>query len=83
LKPAVRNKLTTIINEVTAERNKISTEINNANRQKIIDAGKAVRTLNAAQRAAWVNALKPVWKKFEKNVGAALIAAAQRANAGS
>ena len=78
----VREQLTTIINEVTAERNGISTDINNTNRQKIIDAGKPVRTLNAAQRAAWVDALKPVWKKFEKNVGAALITAAQRANAG-
>ena len=77
-----RKQLARIIAEVTAERNKISTQINNANRQKIIDAGKPVRTLTDAQRAAWVKALKPVWKQFEKNVGAALIAAAQRANAG-
>ncbi len=81
LPAGVRTQLKQIVDEVTAERNQVSTTINDANRQKIIAAGKPVRTLNAAQRAAWVTALKPVWKKFEKNVGAALIAAAQEANA--
>jgi C4-dicarboxylate-binding protein DctP len=42
-----------------------------------MEAGGAVRTLNDSQRQAWVKALKPVWAKFEKDVGADTIAAAQ------
>jgi C4-dicarboxylate-binding protein DctP len=42
-----------------------------------------VRTLSAAQRAAWVKALRPVWNKFEGDVGADMIKAAQNANKGS
>ena len=76
----VRTQLGTILNEVTVMRNKESYKVNQANKQKIIDAGGTVRTLNAAQRAEWVSALKPVWNKFEGDVGADLIAAAQASN---
>ncbi|RMG38063.1 MAG: DctP family TRAP transporter solute-binding subunit [Gammaproteobacteria bacterium] len=78
----VRNQLKQILDEVTAERNKVSTQINEQNKQKIIAAGSPVRTLTPAQRQEWVNALKPVWKKFEGDVGADVIAAAQKANEG-
>ena len=78
----VRNQLAQILQEVTEERNKVSTAINMANRQKVIDSGKTVRKLTVEQRAAWVSALKPVWKKFESDIGADLIEAAQRANKG-
>ena len=78
----VRAQLAKILREVTAERNRISTEINLQNRQKIIDAGSTVRILTPAQRQEWVDALKPVWKKFEGDVGADIIAAAQKANEG-
>jgi len=77
----VRTQLDKILAEVTAEKNAASTEINNANRQKIIDAGTAVRTLNAEQRAAWKAAMKPVWDKFGPAIGQDPIAAAQSANA--
>ncbi len=78
----VRSQLERIIAEVTAERNKISTQINEQNKQKIIAAGSPVRTLTPEQRAEWVEALKPVWKQFEGDVGADVIAAAQKANGG-
>ncbi len=78
----VRSQLARILKEVTAERNKVSTQINEQNKQKIIAAGSTVRTLTPAQRQEWVDALKPVWKKFEKDVGADVIAAAQKANEG-
>ncbi|MFW9674396.1 C4-dicarboxylate ABC transporter, partial [Vibrio parahaemolyticus] len=32
------------------------------------------------QRAQWREAMKPVWKKFENEIGAELIEAAQAAN---
>ena len=41
-----------------------------------------VRTLTDAQRQAWVDAMKPVWKKFEGEIGADLIQAAEAANKG-
>jgi len=80
LKPAVRTKLATILKEVTETRNKESYKVNQANKQKIIEAKGVVRTLTAEQRQAWANALKPVWKKFESDVGADLLKAAQASN---
>lgn len=76
----VRDQLGTILKEVTAARNGESTKVNLANRQKIIDSGSKVRQLSADQRQAWVDAMKPVWKKFEKDIGADLMQAAQKAN---
>lgn len=76
----VRNQLGTILKEVTKARNSESTKVNLANRQKIIDAGTKVRQLTAKQRQAWVSKMKPVWKKFEKDIGKDLLNAAQSAN---
>jgi len=76
----VRSQLATIIDEVSQTRNQASSEVNEANKQKIIEAGGKVRTLNDEQRAAWVAALKPVWKKFERDVGSDLLSAAQASN---
>ncbi|KUI99746.1 TRAP transporter substrate-binding protein [Vibrio sp. MEBiC08052] len=76
----VRSQFAQILKEVTATRNAESTKVNLANRQNIIDAGGVVRTLTPAQRQKWVEALKPVWKKFEKNIGHDLINDALSAN---
>jgi C4-dicarboxylate-binding protein DctP len=39
-------------------------------KQKIIDSKRSeVITLTDAERAAWVEAMKPVWKQFEDAVG--------------
>ena len=78
----VRTQLATIIKEVTAERNAESTKVNNANKQNVIDAGSVVRTLTPEQRQAWVEAMKPVWQQFEKDIGADLMEAALKANKG-
>ena len=77
----VRDQLATIVAEVTETRNAESTAINEQNRQYIIDAGGTVRQLSGEQRAAWVEAMKPVWAQFEGDIGADLIAAAQSYNA--
>ena len=78
----VRDQLATILKEVTATRNAESTAVNLKNRQSIIDAGGVVRTLTPAQRQAWVDAMKPVWKKFEGDIGADLMEAALKSNKG-
>jgi C4-dicarboxylate-binding protein DctP len=80
LKPDVRDQLAKILKEVTDERNKETTNINEQNKQRIIAAGSKVRTLTPEERKAWVDALKPVWKKFEADVGEDTIKAALAAN---
>ncbi len=76
----VRDQLSTIIKEVTETRNKEAFAVNQENKAKIIESGGVVRTLTPAQRQAWVDALKPVWAKFEGDVGKDLIDAAQALN---
>ncbi len=76
----VRDQLSSILREVTAVRNGESTNVNNTNKDNIIKAGGTVRSLNDSQRQAWVDAMKPVWKKFEKDVGADLMKAALKSN---
>jgi C4-dicarboxylate-binding protein DctP len=78
----VRGQLATILKEVTEERNAESTKVNEDNKQSIIAAGGVVRTLTPEQRQAWVEAMKPVWKKFEDDIGADLMDAALKANKG-
>jgi C4-dicarboxylate-binding protein DctP len=82
LKPEMRDKLATILKEVTETRNAESFKVNQANKQNIIDAGSTVRTLTDEQRQAWVEAMKPVWKKFEGDIGKDLMEAAAKANEG-
>ncbi|MEM1300424.1 MAG: TRAP transporter substrate-binding protein DctP, partial [Pseudomonadota bacterium] len=76
----VREQFTTIVAEVTATRNAESTKVNAEAKQAIIDAGGTVRALTPEQRADWVETMKPVWAKFEGDVGADNISAAQDAN---
>ena len=83
LDAAVRDQFLTILSEVTTTRNAESTAVNEAAKQSIIEAGGEVRQLDAAQRQAWVDAMKPVWAQFSDDVGQENIDAAQAINAGS
>jgi C4-dicarboxylate-binding protein DctP len=76
----VRSQLSQIVMEVTQTRNAESSKVNEANKQNIIEAGGVVRSLTSEQRQAWVSALKPVWKKYEKDIGSDLIEAAIASN---
>jgi C4-dicarboxylate-binding protein DctP len=77
----VRNQLATILDEVTAAHNSESTAVNASNKQAILDAGGVVRSLTAKQRAAWIEAMTPVWDQFVADVGQENIDAAQAINA--
>ncbi|WP_197916532.1 DctP family TRAP transporter solute-binding subunit [Thiosulfatihalobacter marinus] len=81
LDPAVRDQFLTILAEVTEEKNAESTAVNEAAKDSIIAAGGTIRTLNAAQRQEWVDAMKPVWEQFSDDVGQENIDAAQAINA--
>ena len=78
----VRDQFLTILGEVTEARNKESFAVNQAAKQSIIDAGGTIRELNAEQRQAWVDTMRPVWDKFAGDVGQDKIDAAQAINAG-
>ena len=79
MKPEVRDQFLTILAEVTAARNAESTKVNEENKEKILAAGGKVVKLTDAQRTEWVKAMKPVWAKFEADIGADMIEAAQNA----
>ena len=81
LDPEVRDQFLTILDEVTETRNGEAFAVNEEAKQAIIDAGGEVRQLTAEQRAAWVEAMKPVWDQFVGDVGQENIDAAQAINA--
>lgn len=61
--------------------NKLAMEEGEAYRKKIVDERKAeVIKLNKAEITQWRTAMKPVWDKFEGEIGKELIEAAQKAN---
>lgn len=77
----IRKGLTEAMDEATAYSNKLASEINEGDRKRIADAGKAkIQTLTKEDLAAWRKAMAPVWKKFEGDIGKDLIQAAQAAN---
>ncbi len=76
----VRDQFLTLVKQVTETRNSEAFAVNQSARQSVINAGGVVRELTAEQRAAWVAAMKPVWKKFEADVGSENIEAAQKIN---
>jgi len=77
----VRTQLATIVKEVTVARNAEATNVDLEARAAIIEAGGVVRELDAAQREAWITAMKPVWEQFTADVGQENIDAAQAINA--
>lgn len=76
----VRDQFATILQEVTDTRNAESNRVEKQNKQYVIEAGGVVRELTPEQRQEWVTALKPVWNKFEKDIGSDLIDAALASN---
>jgi len=77
----VRKGLEQAMDEATKHANKLAEELNERDRKRILEAGKAkVQVLSKDDVAAWRKAMHPVWKKFEGDIGKDLIEAAQKAN---
>ncbi len=77
----VRSELEKINVEVAAEVNKQADALNQSAKQSIVDAKTSeIIQLTPEQRGKWRDAMKPVWKKFEGEIGADLIKAAEAAN---
>jgi len=77
----VRKGLSEAMAEATAYGNKIADDINEGDKKRIADAGKAkIQKLTKDDVAAWRKAMEPVWKKFEADIGRDLIEAALKSN---
>ena len=77
----VRSELEQIMVEVTAEVNRQADQLNQTAKRTIAESGKTESIqLTPEQRAQWREAMRPVWKKFENEIGADLIKAAEAAN---
>ena len=76
----VRAGLTDAMKQATAYANKLANDLNEQDRKKIADAGKAkIQELSKEDLAAWKKAMEPVWKKFEGDIGKDIVAAASKA----
>jgi C4-dicarboxylate-binding protein DctP len=71
------------LDEALAFGNQVARDKAVEDKQKIIDSGRSeVIELTADEREQWVEAMKPVWKQFEKDIGPDLIDAAYQSNGG-
>lgn len=77
----VRDELKAALDEAVAYGNQVSADQAVSDKQKIIDSKRSeVIPLTPQERAQWVEAMKPVWKQFEDDIGKDLIEAALAAN---
>jgi C4-dicarboxylate-binding protein DctP len=81
LAPDMRAGLAQALKDATADNNANAEKSILADRGKVIASGKTtVHTLTPEQLAAWRNAMVPVWKQFEGQIGAGLIKSARAAS---
>ena len=78
----VRKGLEQAMQEATQHANTLADEINERDRKRIVDAGRAkLQVLTKDDVAAWRKVMEPVWKKFEGDIGPDLIKTALKSNA--
>jgi C4-dicarboxylate-binding protein DctP len=77
----IRADLEAIIAEVTGEVATMAQELNEGQKQKVVDSGRTeILTLSKEELAQWRKAMKPVWDKFADEIGQDIIDAALAAN---
>ncbi|WP_341218094.1 TRAP transporter substrate-binding protein [Neptunomonas phycophila] len=77
----IRAELKKALDEAIAYGNEIAAKKGDEDRQAIIDSNRSeIIELTDAERQQWVDAMKPVWKQFESDIGADLIEAAVSSN---
>ena len=77
----LRTEIKRAMDDAIAYGNAISKKKADEDRQLIAESGVTeIIDLTDAQRQAWVAAMKPVWKKFERQVGKDVIQAAAASN---
>lgn len=81
LNPEEQTLVKTAMDEAIAYGNGLAAEINEKDYQMIKDSGYTTITeLTDEERAQWVEAMRPVWKQFESEIGADVIQAAEASN---
>ena len=69
------------LDEAIAFGNKVAEEKAMGDRQRVIDSNRTtVLQITDAERQQWVDAMKPVWKQFERQIGKDVIDAAIQSN---
>jgi C4-dicarboxylate-binding protein DctP len=77
----IRGEVKTALDEAIAFGNEVSARKAIDDRQKIVDSKRSeIIVLSDAERQLWVDAMKPVWKKFENKIGKEYISAAVESN---
>jgi len=80
----IRSEVKKALDESIAYGNQVAMDKATSDRKRIVDSGRSeIVQLTDAERAQWVEAMKPVWQKFEKDIGKDLIEAAAASNTGS
>lgn len=81
LPDADREMLKTAMEEAIAHGNGLAAEIDGRDRKRIMESGMTkIVELTPEERAQWVEVMRPVWAKFEKEIGKELIEAAEASN---
>ena len=77
----IRAELQLALDEAIAYGNDIAAKKAEQDKQLIVDSKRSqIINISPEQRQLWVNAMKPVWTKFEAQIGKDVIDAAQAAN---
>ncbi len=77
----IRDGLTKAMAEATEANNEIAGRLNAEAKKKIAASGRVkIHQLTPEQHKAWVKAERPVWTKFEKQIGKDIIDAAVKSN---
>lgn len=77
----VRDEVKKALDEAVVYGNEVALQKSVDDKQLIIDSGRSeVIELTPEERAQWVQVMKPVWKKFEKDIGKDVIDAAYASN---
>jgi len=77
----IRVEVKKALDEALVFGNKVAADKATEDRQKVVDSKRSeIITLGDAERAQWVEAMKPVWGKFEEEIGKDLIDAAYSSN---
>ena len=77
----IRVEVKKALDEALVFGNQVAADKATQDRQKVVDSKRSeIITLGDAERAQWVEAMKPVWGEFEEEIGKDLIDAAYSSN---
>ena len=81
LPKALRTEVKSALDEAIAYGNDIAAKKAEQDKQLIIDSKRSqIINISPEQRQQWVNAMKPVWKRFERKIGKDYLEAAVSSN---